>query len=282
MKQQDRLTKIRTKMTPKQLALLYLKECQELGSSHDYLNHLAKTPLDSWPERKTKERVGESINRGIIDVDQIRSAMQHGELEVTFLRELQHQTGTLVARKVNGFDLYVRLFGSLIEALLFMETSPRSNSSDLTQQAITLKIIITTWLLETYAIVESVSVIEKKYFEGHLILFQDVNKLLQDKVERLERVANFFNETVDSCTIEARQIEELLEDGDTLFRLGIKIDVTGTKGITGNIVKAQVLDLVEGAKIAALASVGKMDEAKRLWDGWIESHSDNNSTDLVS
>jgi len=112
---------------------------------------------------------------------------------------------------------------------------------------------------EVFRIEAAIQEVQKKYFDGHPILFPDVADMLKDQVRLLNEVIDLFNGTV-AFRLQAFQGQELLtgekpqddQDIPEPIRPGFKIDLDEVRRLVRPHVRAKVNDLIEAAKAETL------------------------------
>jgi len=130
---------------------------------------------------------------------------------------------------------------------------------------------------EVFRTKAAIEEIQKKYFDGHLILSPDVAEMLKDQIHLLNEVIDLFNRTV-AFRLEAFQGQELLtgeqpqddQDLPETMRPGFKIDLDEVRRMIRPHVRTKVNELVEAAKTETLEAYEGLESSLRFVAGVAE------------
>lgn len=114
----------------------------------------------------------------------------------------------------------------------------------------------------------AIRIIERKYFDGHAVLWPDTAADLKRQIEMLQNIINVYNETV-AFRLASYSGRELLtdevpqadDDRTPLFRAGFKIDLDEVRRLVQPLIATTVQEIVQATKRTVLWDHGDYDAA---------------------
>jgi hypothetical protein len=261
MSQDRRLDKVAGSLTAKQAVILWLEEIRQYQSVYEYVQFLRGLPENAAPIPRLTGQIGHAVREAMKGRPKefVEDAVRRAVKDVVFLVKLCNRINFKGYAEQRAWSVMVALLAEmqnrvLTEYLLeyFLNRNKRlARSYPRRTQRERIKELFQNWknnaetfLNDLYGFQSAVTYIRTHYFDGHEVLFADLNQFVADFIRTSEDLVRMFN---DSCTEAMRR--DCLMDLDEV-RKGSDKKATEQTACLVDMAKADTLDALGEYKAA--------------------------------
>jgi hypothetical protein len=199
----------------------------------------------TWPGRKVRGDLKAGVKKGLVTAAWNSWVDAHGGDDVALVASvpvvrLQCCVDECSYQICSNVNEQLRRRGQLLESLRIWQSKPERKAEQLRDW----KDIAEVFLADLFAFQDALAFIGKHYFDGHQILFPDLDRYLADLVEETGELVGMFN---DSCAEEAEQ--NYLIDLEEV-RKGASEKATEQTAFLVDMAKAEALDAMGEPRVA--------------------------------
>ncbi len=203
MLKQNRLIRVEAALTPKQAALLWLRQEIQGRTSSEYARWLIQQPPSAAPRCRVEKPVVDAIRAAMKGQERglIEQAARQGQMHIDFL--------ILLVLRANSAVLDDSRARSLQIVLLFEQLRNAAHSDDEEQAIKKWAAHLLDFATELLSIRDASQLIRNRYFDGENVLLKDATEDLEQQAKAVRLMLDVH----DRVVIEADQPEHAIDSG---------------------------------------------------------------------
>lgn len=261
--QTKRLDKVEGSLTPREAALLWLREAHQHPDSAAYSRSLKGQPVSAFPMSVMERQVEGSVRARMKGEkrEQVEAAIVQAQRDCIFLFEVAMTANREWYEHERALRIGRLALASMLRPLLDHRAEgagPQGKQRDAyLERAEHFARFAESFLGETLVLRAAFAALGERYFDGEPLLFREAAEAIDELVQGLETIATFYNEAVaDGLPVRKHPELRAMTAGEL-------------EAVMGEAVPELVEYLVVRAKAEALTVLGEVNAAADLMGRYV-------------